>query len=115
MPDDCRKGRVAKSRYRAFVLESDVEEFRKMWHRRGDSKKNQQVACRDQEAMNNFVENRFLYWGWSSAKDHKKDVKMMREEMQRKIDQCKKKKTKDEYREEHTKGMQLMKKERRKF
>ncbi len=30
--------RVAKSRYRTFVFKSDVEEFRKMWRRKGDSK-----------------------------------------------------------------------------
>jgi hypothetical protein len=56
-----------------------------------------------------------LYWGWSSYKDHKKDVKMKHKEMQRNIDQCKKKKTKDEYREQHTKEIQFMKKERRKY
>jgi hypothetical protein len=115
VPDDCPKGRVAKSRYRTFVSESDVEEFRKMWHRKGDSEMDRPVACRDQEAMNKFVENRFLYWGWSSTKDHEKDVKMKRKEMQRKIDRCKKKITKDEYREQCTKEIQFMKKERRKY
>ena len=39
VPDDCPKARVAKSRYRTFVLKSDVEELRKMWRRKGDSKK----------------------------------------------------------------------------
>ncbi len=33
VPDDCCKGRVAKSRYITFVSKSDVEEFRKMWCR----------------------------------------------------------------------------------
>jgi hypothetical protein len=86
-----------------------------MWLRKGDSKMDQPVECRDQEAMNKFVGNRFLYWGWSSTIDHEKDVKMKRKEMQRKIDQCKKKKTKDEYREQYTKEIQFMKKERRKY
>ncbi len=72
------------------------------------------MACRDQEALNKFVESRFVYWGWSSTKDHEKDVKMKCKEMQRKIDQCKKKKTKDEYREPYTKEIQFMKKERSK-
>jgi hypothetical protein len=39
VPDDCHKGRVAKSRYRTFVSESDVEEFRIMWRRKGNSKR----------------------------------------------------------------------------
>ena len=39
VPDDCPKGRVAKSRNRTFVSKGDVEEFRKMWHRKGNSKK----------------------------------------------------------------------------
>jgi hypothetical protein len=38
-PEYCPKGRVAKLRYRNFVSESDVEELRKMWRRKGDSKK----------------------------------------------------------------------------
>ena len=61
-----------------------------------------------------FVLGRFLYWGWSSTKDHKKDVKMKHKEMQRNMDQCKKKKTKDEYREQYSIEIQLKKKERRK-
>ena len=83
-----------------------------MWYRKGNSKKDQPVACRDQEAMKKFLESRFLY---SSTKDHEKDVKMKRKEMQRKIDQCKKKKTKDEYREQYSKEIHFMKKERRKY
>ena len=65
--------------------------------------------------MNKLVERRFLYWGWSYTKDHEKDVKMKRKEMQRKIDQCKKKKTKDKYREQYTKEILFMKKERSKY
>jgi hypothetical protein len=61
VPDDCLKGCVTKSRNRTFVPRSDAEEFRKMWCRKNSSKKDQPVACRDQEAMNKFVENRFLY------------------------------------------------------
>ena len=61
VPDDFPKGRVTKSRYRTFVSESDVEDFRKMWHRKGNNRRDQPVACRDQEAMNKFVESRFLY------------------------------------------------------
>ena len=38
---------------------------------------------------------------------------MKRKEMQRKIDQCKKKKTKDEYRDQYTKEIQFMKIEKR--
>jgi hypothetical protein len=74
------------------------------------------VGCRDQNALNKFVESRFLYWGWSSSKDHKKDVEMKQEEMQRRIDQCKKKKTKDEYSKQFTKEIQfVMKNKRRKY
>jgi hypothetical protein len=69
-----------------FVSKSDVEEFRKMWRRKGNSKKNQQLACRDQEAMNKSVESRFLYCGWGSIKGHKKDVKVKRKVLQRKSD-----------------------------
>jgi hypothetical protein len=52
-----------------------------MWCRKGNSKNDRPVACRDQEAMNKFVENRVLYGGWWSTKDHEKDVKMKRKEM----------------------------------
>ena len=85
VPDDCLKGHAAKSRYRTFVSKSDAEELRKMWRMKDGSKEDQPVACRDQEAMNKFVDNRFLYWGWSSNKDHKKDVKMKRNKMQGKL------------------------------
>jgi hypothetical protein len=54
------------------------------------------VLLRDEAAMNKFVEDRFLFWGWSSTKDHLKDLERKRAEMRRKIDGCKKKKTKDE-------------------
>jgi hypothetical protein len=60
---DCPNGHVAKCRHRTFLSKSDVEELRKMWCRKGNSKKDQPVACRDQEAMTKLVENRFLYWG----------------------------------------------------
>jgi hypothetical protein len=79
-----------------------------MWRRKGDSKMDQPVACRNQEAMNKLVESRFWHWGWSSTKDHEKDVKMKCKEMQRKIDRCKKKKTKYEYREQCAKEIQFM-------
>ena len=116
VPDNCpKRGVAARSRYKTFVSESDVEDFRKMWRRKGDREKDRPVACRDQQAMSKFVENRFLYWGWSSTKDHEKVVQIEREEMKRKTDRWKKKKTKDKYREQYTKEIQFMKKERRKY
>jgi hypothetical protein len=39
VPDYCPKGCVAKSRSRTFASKSDVEEFRKMWRTKHDSKK----------------------------------------------------------------------------
>jgi hypothetical protein len=115
IPDQCHKRSFARSRYKTFVSENDVEKFRKKWRRKGDDMKDRPVSCRDVEAMNKFVENRFLYWSWSSTKDHEKEVEMKREEMRMKIDRCKKKKTKDEYREQYTKEITFMKKERRKY
>ncbi len=73
------------------------------------------MLLRDEQAMNKFVENRFLYWGWSSTADHLKDVPKKRAEMQRKIDGCKKKTKKDEYREQYTREIKFMKKERKKY
>ncbi|KAI2508001.1 hypothetical protein MHU86_6408 [Fragilaria crotonensis] len=86
----------------------------KKWRKKGDEK-DRPVLLRDEAAMNKFVEDRFLYWGWSSTKDHLKNVEKKRAEMQRKIDGCKKKKTKDDYREQYTKEIKFMKKERKKF
>ena len=61
-------------------MENEVETFRKKWRKKGDGK-DQPVLPRDEEAMNKFVEVRFLYWGWSTTKDHEKEVEMKREEM----------------------------------
>jgi hypothetical protein len=49
------------------------------------------VLLKDEEAMNKFVEDRFLYWGWSSTKDHQKEVQTKHAKMKRIIDGCKKK------------------------
>jgi hypothetical protein len=65
--------------------------------------------------MHKFVESRFLYWGWSSTEDHKKEVEKKREEMKRRINRCKKKAAKEELREHYTKEITFMKKERKKY
>ncbi|KAI2490412.1 hypothetical protein MHU86_24168 [Fragilaria crotonensis] len=78
------------SSYKTLVSDNEIEKFRKKWRKKGDEK-DQSVLLRDEEAMNKFVEDRFLYWGWSSTKDHLKNVEKKRAEMQRKIDGCKKK------------------------
>lgn len=115
VPDECREGHVARSRYQTFVLKNDIEKFRKKWRKNGDNKKDRPIVPRNDEAMNKFVESRFLYWGWSSTKDHKNEVEKKREEMKRRIDRCKKKETKEELREQYTKEISFMKKERRKY
>ncbi|KAI2497454.1 hypothetical protein MHU86_17058 [Fragilaria crotonensis] len=114
VPDECPKLPFGESRYKTLVSDNEIEKFRKKWRKKGDEK-DQSVLLRDEEAMNKFVEDRFLYWGWSSTKDHLKNVEKKRAEMQRKIDGCKKKKTKDDYREQYTKEIKFMKKERKKF
>jgi len=114
VPDECPKLPFGESRYKTLVSDNQVEKFRKKWRKKGDEK-DRSVLLRDKEAMNKFVENRFLYWGWSSTKDHLKNVEKKRAEMQRKIDGCKKKKTKEDYREQYTKEIKFMKKERKKF
>jgi hypothetical protein len=73
------------------------------------------VLLRNEETMHKFVESRFLYWGWSSTEDHKKEVEKKREEMKRRIDRCKKKEAKEELREHYTKEITFMKKERKKY
>ncbi|KAI2498091.1 hypothetical protein MHU86_16401 [Fragilaria crotonensis] len=92
-----------------------LRNLEKKWRKKGDDGEDRPVLLRDEAAMNKFVEDRFLYWGWSSTKDHMKNVEKKRAEMQRKIDGCKKKKTKDDYREQYTKEIKFMKKERKKF
>ena len=115
VPDECPKLPFGESRYKTLVSDNEVEKFRKKWRKKGDDGEDRPVLLRDEAAMNKFVEDRFLYWGWSSTKDHMKNVEKKRAEMQRKIDGCKKKKTKDDYREQYTKEIKFMKKERKKF
>ena len=114
VPDDCPKLPVGESSYKTFVSDNEVETLRKKWRKKGDGK-DRPVLLRDEQAMNKFVEDRFLYWGWSSTKDHLKEVQKKRAEMKRKIDGCKKKKTKDECREQYTKEIKFMLKERKKY
>jgi len=115
VPDDCPKLPFGEGRYKRFLSDNEVEKSRKKWRNKGDGGKDQPVLLRDEQAMNKFVENRFLYWGWSSTADHLKDVQKKRAEMQRKIDSCKKKTKKDEYREQYTREIKFMKKERKKY
>jgi hypothetical protein len=115
IPDEIPKEHVARSRYKTFVSDNDVEKFTKKWRRKGDDKKERPVVCRDEEAMNEYVEDKFVHWGWSSTQDHHKDLEKKRRIMQRKIEGCKKKTTKDEYRQLYTDQITFMKKERRRF
>ena len=70
-----------KHLYRTMKL----RHLEKKWRKKGDGK-DRPVLLRDEEAMNKFVEDRFLYWGWSSTKDHLKEVQKKRAKMKRKID-----------------------------
>ncbi|KAI2508302.1 hypothetical protein MHU86_6107 [Fragilaria crotonensis] len=74
VPDECPKLPFGESRYKTLVSDNEVEKFRKKWRKKGDDGEDRPVLLRDEAAMNKFVEDRFLYWGWSSTKDHMKNV-----------------------------------------
>ncbi|KAI2501433.1 hypothetical protein MHU86_13023 [Fragilaria crotonensis] len=83
VPDECPKLPFGESRYKTLVSDNEVEKFRKKWRKKGDDGEDRPVLLRDEAAMNKFVEDRFLYWGWSSTKDHMKNVEKKRAEMQK--------------------------------
>jgi hypothetical protein len=111
VPKDMLQGLGTKLLYRRMKPRS----LGRSGGRKETTTKIDQCLLRNEEAMHKFVESRFLYWCWSSTKDHKKEVEKKCEEMKRRIDRCKKKEAKEELREHYTKEITFMKKERKKY